>query len=102
MTQDQITGLLRQLLPVFGGIAIALGWLTADQVGKWTGILLQAVGPMSVIGGIVWSLLANSKTAIITAAANMPEVKKVELTTTPEAKSLEAATPDNVNVGPTK
>ena len=107
MTQDQLMGLIRQLLPVVGGIAVALGWFTADQVGKLMQVILQIAGPVSVVLGAIWSLIANGKVSILTSAANMPEVKKIVVAaaeSTPEAteaaRSLAIATPVNVVLEP--
>jgi hypothetical protein len=66
MTWDQIAGLLRQLLPFFGGFAVARGWLTTEQ-------MTAAVGALITLGGIGWSIKANSKTSIIKATAGMNE-----------------------------
>ena len=34
MTQDQLMGLLRQVLPILGTLATAFGWLTPDKVAS--------------------------------------------------------------------
>jgi len=74
MTTDQIMGVLRQILPILGGLATGLGWLTVDQVTGYTQIILQIAGPAVSLVGIIWSLKANSKTSILTAVSNMPEL----------------------------
>jgi hypothetical protein len=66
MTWDQIAGLLRQLLPFVGGLAVARGWLTTEQ-------MTAAVGAIITLGGIGWSIKANNKTSIIKASAGMNE-----------------------------
>lgn len=103
MTQDQLMGIVRVLLQVFGTIATMLGWVTPDQVGEMTANILAAVGPIMNVVGLVWTAMANSKTSILTSAARMPEVKEVVLTKKPDADSskdsvasLLKATPDNV------
>lgn len=75
MTQDQIMGLLRQLLPVLGTLATSLGILTADQVGSITATVLTLAGPVMIVGGAIWALFANSKTSIIKSAAAMGETR---------------------------
>jgi len=100
MTTDQIMGLIRQVLPVIGGIAVALGWFTPDQVATLTQKVLAIAGPGLVFAGVIWSLFANSKAAILTSAGNMPEVKAVVLERgAPDTPSLSgSATPSNVRV----
>ena len=101
MTTDQIMALIRQALPLLGGVAIALGWFTADQVSAFTQVILQIAGPGLAFIGVVWSFFANNKTSILTSAANMPEVKEIKLEPhAPETAALSAATPSNVKVGP--
>ena len=96
ITQDQLMGLLRQLLPVLGGLALAFG-VSQATVNYWINVIFQIAGPLSIIAGIVWSLIANNKTSILTAAANLPEVKEITLDKkSEEAPALEAATPANV------
>ena len=101
MTTDQIMGLIRQVLPLLGGVAIAFGWLTADQVGALTQKALAIAGPFLMLAGVIWALIANGKASILTSAANMPEVKKIELDPhAPETSALAgSATPSNVRVG---
>lgn len=99
-------GLLQQLLPTLGGIAIALGWLTKEQVAEWVAFILQIAGPLMIVAGLVWSFIVNSKAAIITSAAQMTDsagnklVKSVEVANTPEGRAIAApaVTPANVIV----
>lgn len=97
-SQDQVVAQLRLLLPALGSMAIMLGIMSPDLVGKWTTLILTAIGPAMIIGGMIWSLIANSKKSIITSVANMPEVQKIKLEPTVEARQLEAVTPENVKV----
>lgn len=97
MTGDQWMALLRQVLPLIGGLAIGLGWLTADQVGKITQVVLQVAGPFMALAGVVWALIANNKSSILTSAANMPEVRKIILEpSAPDTPALNQSTPTNV------
>ena len=64
MNQDQIMGLLRQVLPIIGGIATALGWLSPDKVASLTATILAIAGPAAMLVGVVWSLIANKQTSI--------------------------------------
>lgn len=72
MTWDQIAGLLRQILPFVGGFAIARGWLNTEQVAGITGAVVT-------LGGVLWSIKANSKGSIIASATKMPEVDSNKL-----------------------
>ena len=73
MTSDQFMGLVRQAIPLIGGIAVAMGWLTTGQVARTTEIVLQIGGPLFVLWGIIWSYVANSKESIVQSVAAMPE-----------------------------
>lgn len=97
MTQDQVMGLLRQLLPAIGALALVLG-VSQTTVSYWTNLILQIAGPISIVVGVIWSLVANSKKSILTSAANMPEVKEITIDkTAPAASELAGAgTPNNV------
>lgn len=90
MTNDQLMGIVRQIVPILGTLATSFGWLSATQVTGITSIVYQIAGPALLLVGIVWSLIANSKTSILTAAANIPELAKpIEVTD----RNLAAAVP---------
>lgn len=73
-----------------GTLATSFGWLSASQVTGVEAIVYQVAGPALLLVGVVWSLIANSKTSILTAAANMPELAKpIEL----KDRDLAAAVP---------
>lgn len=72
-SQNQIMGILRQLLPALGAVAVTLGWVTQEQLGQVTAIILELAGPIMLIAGWALSLKANTKTSIIKAAAGMTE-----------------------------
>lgn len=97
MTQDQWMGVLRQILPLFGGVLVTLGLVSQGTINHWIEIAMTIVGPLMTIAGIVWQIVANNKKSILTSAANMPEVKKIELKSTESGKELERVTPSNVN-----
>ena len=54
------------------------------------------------IGSVAYGIYKNSKAKLITTVAQMPEVKKIELTQTSASAVLAADTPSNVTVGTTK
>lgn len=99
MSSEQWLALLRQVLPMLGGMAIALGWLTVNQVSELSAALLGAVGPLTILGSAVWAIYLRKKSEIIKSAAAIPEVKKITLDpASPETKDLNQATPHNVVV----
>lgn len=73
MTQDQVMGLLRQLLPVIGTILTAFGWTDAAGWANWTNMIMAAAGPAMILGSAVWTVIANTKAAKIKAVAAMKE-----------------------------
>jgi len=86
MNWDQISALIRQVVPFLGGFAVARGYITADQL---TGI----VGAIIAVGGVVWSLFVNRPASIAASAQALPGVTVV---TTPAAdpsvvKAVDAA-----------
>lgn len=102
---EQVKSAIRWLVATFGGLV--MGWAAArgwDLSG-----LLSLMNPEALISFaatmvvLVWSMFSNSKVGIITAAAKIPEVKKVELVPadpSPEAKKevarLAQSTPPEV------
>lgn len=75
MSQDQIMGLLRQILPIIGGIATALGWISPEKVASLTATILSIAGPVIALAGIVWALVANSKSSIAASIGAMAETR---------------------------
>jgi len=71
MTSDQISGLIRQLVTLFGAIATTLGF-TID-LGPALDLVLQIAGPIGVIIAAVWSWVANTKSSIVASVAAMDE-----------------------------
>lgn len=112
MTQEQWMGLLRQILPVLGTLAVSLGVLTPDQVGRGSAFILTIAGPMMIIASAVWSIIDKSDTSLIAkvdviakdptspvqgiVTANTPEgrdlAEKIEGNTTVQAGTQAAAT----------
>lgn len=92
MSNDQITGQLRQLLPILGSIAVALGWIAPDKASAIVTNILAVVGPLMVLGGIIWTGFANTEKALVQSAAAVPGTVVI---TTPE---LAKATPEQNNI----
>jgi hypothetical protein len=75
---DQLMGLVRQVLPVIGGILVALGWLPETFIAAIKAnmeSILAAISALWVAGGAIWAAWANSKTSIVQSVAQMPESK---------------------------
>lgn len=101
MTQDQIMALIRQIVPILAGLAIARGYSQKD-VAQWSDLALQIAGPLLAMGGLVWAYIANRKTSIIKSASQMPEVDSKKLAAAisdPNLKQAasQAATPQQEN-----
>lgn len=98
MSQEQILGLVRQILPVLGGVAVSFGWLTTNQVSDVTATLLQIAGPIMIVGSAIWSAINKTKANLVSTVAALPEVKTIELKPTVAGTALAdpAVTPPNV------
>lgn len=99
MTPQQ-TALVQQILTIVGSIVSAMGWSTQTEVSTWITTIMQAVGPLAALGGLVWAVLTTRKTAIVTQVASMPEVRAVITEPTTDGRSLANtnSTPSNVVV----
>lgn len=73
MNQDQILGIVRNAVALFGGIAVGRGWFSAEQITMIGGIV-AAVVPF------VWTLFVHTDGAKIAAVTAMPDVKQVVIT----------------------
>lgn len=92
MNSEQIMILLRDVLKVGGGIAIALG-ATDAQVAQWTQIALLAGGALASIGGVVWSQARNTDAATVGKAVALPDVKGITVTKPELATAARQADP---------
>lgn len=99
MTPQQ-TALVQQILSIIGMVLTTLGWSTPAEVATWTTTIMQAIGPMAALGGLVWSVITTRKSAIVTQVASLPEVRAVITEPTPAGRNLANtdATPTNVVV----
>jgi hypothetical protein len=101
MSSDQILALIRQILPVLGGIAVTFGWLTPGQVETTTATVLSIAGPALIIASTIWSVVAHTQANTLTSAAAIPNVKTITLDPMVAGTSaLVQATPANVKSGP--
>jgi hypothetical protein len=86
---------IRQLLLVTGsalGTYFAhKGLLSQDQVTLLGTVLPAAVGALMVLGGSIWTVISRKQANMVAAVAQMPEVNKVETTSTVDGKNLAIA-----------
>lgn len=98
MSNEQIMALIRQILPVIGGIAVSFGWFSVGQVEGITNTILQIAGPALIVISTIWALVSRTKTSMVAAVAALPEVKEIKVEPTVEGTRLASATPPNVTV----
>jgi fumarate reductase subunit D len=60
---EKIKGIARHILTLVGGILIALGLINADDVDILTTAVVELVGSVFVIWGVVASWINKDKTA---------------------------------------
>ncbi len=84
MNQDQLIGLLRNAVSVGGGYAIGRGWLNGEQVT----LLGGAIG---TVVPLVWTYFAHTDAAKLSAAAAIPDVKKIVVSVNSNGPIKEAA-----------
>lgn len=95
MTQDQMMGLLRQVLPILGTILAALGFgKIAVGIATYTDTIMAIAGSVFNVASIIWALVANSKTSIIKSTSAMPEVDSSKLAAAINDPNLKAAAKD--------
>lgn len=101
MNPAQLEGTIRQFLPFFSGIALALGWTWFDGVAS---AILMALGPVMGLASLIWSLVSKKQANIVAAAAalrdanSVPIVERIALAPTVAGHDVEAATPHLPNV----
>ena len=96
MNPTQITTTAAPIIAFLAGLAAGRGLFGWDQA-TWITVLTGLAG----LGATIWAAVTTRKTAMVTAVANMPEVKAVTLdATAPGAAAVSAATPSNVAVHP--
>ena len=85
--QDQVLGLVRNLLALGGGLAIGRGWLSGEQVtliGGAAGSLIP----------LAWTFLTHTDGAKLAAVAALPDVKKIITVANPASDAVKAAMND--------
>lgn len=87
MSADQITALVRQLLPILGTM-LALFGFSASTASSITNLLMQIAGPIVVVGSAIWAAVANRPASI---AASAQKIDGVEVNTSGAAPAVSAA-----------
>jgi hypothetical protein len=102
-SQDQLVGQLRLLITTIGGIATTLG-ASSVSTEHWINLVLLLVGPIVVVGGIVLSLIANSRKSIMKAASKpvATGVPAPQIVLPKVEADLAQQLPNNVNTTETK
>ena len=103
MSQEQILGQLRQILPVVGTILVSLGVMKPETVGNLTSTILVIAGPIMIIVSAVWSLIDKTKTSMVAKVDAMAKdptspVLGVIMAPTAEGKDLAASIPGSTTV----
>ena len=70
MNYDQLTGVVRAIVPALVAYVVGKGWIPAGAASD------VAAAIMAVLAA-VWSVKNNAPATVIATVANMPEVKKV-------------------------
>lgn len=77
MSQAQILSLLRQIITFASAYLIGAGYLTNEQAGALGEIILGLVP----VASFAWALWASRKAGIVNAAAAIPNVTGIQVTT---------------------
>jgi hypothetical protein len=96
-SQDQVVAQLRLIIPALGTLVSAFG-VASTQVNNYEQMALVAVGPIADFVTAIWSLYANSRKSIMTAAAKpvAPGIAPPQIQLPPEEAELAKALPANV------
>lgn len=94
MNPTQIITSAAPVIAFIAGLLAGRGVFGFDQA-TWITILTAVGG----LGATIWAAFTTRKTAMVTAVANMPEVKSVSLEPSASgATAVAAATPGNVTI----
>jgi len=61
MNTPKINGIIRHVLTLIGGIAIALGWISEDQLAEGITLIVGAVGAVMALYAFVKSFFDPTK-----------------------------------------
>ena len=63
--QEQILEQLKLLLPAIGGLLTMMGLLTPAESAKWITTIMNAAGPMMILGGMIWGVLDKRQKSLV-------------------------------------
>lgn len=79
MTLDMAMGLVRQVFPFLGAVAVTMGLLKPEVATSLVDQALVVGGGIITLIGTAWAIKANTKASILQSAEQMPEVHKIEV-----------------------
>lgn len=97
MTFDQFNGQLRQWLPIVSTTLVVTGILKPAEVATAMDAVMQVIGGIGMLGGMIWSWRANSKAAIVASATKPENVAATVRAVTQAAPETTAAVVSAVN-----
>lgn len=103
ISQEQVLGLLRQILPIIGTLLVSLGLMKPETVGNFTSTILTIAGPVMIVISAIWSLIDKTKTSMVAKVDAMAKdptspVVGIITTNTPEGKDLANSMPGSTTV----
>lgn len=104
---DQISGILRQFVPLVAGIAIALGYLTQKDaetiivsVNEFLVNVAKVIGPLGAIAGVLWSVKVNTGPAILQSASSVLKAEAASGVLVAGSQEVKKATLEVANAMP--
>lgn len=103
MSNEQLLGLLRQILPIVGAVAVSLGWMKPDEVGGFIATALSVAGALLIIVSAIWTLVTNARNALIKKADVIAKeqdspLKALVMTNTREGREMAESLPGMTSV----
>jgi hypothetical protein len=100
-SQDQVMAQLRILIPALATAATAFG-VSSTEAGSYAQIALACLAPISYVVVAIWSIMANSRAAIMAKAAKPvePGAPPPQIILPAQEKALADALPANVTSKP--
>lgn len=75
MTQDQVLGQVRQILPAIGWVLIFTGKISPETWGAFMAVVPQALGATFILGSAGWALFSTTRASLMKNVARMPETE---------------------------
>lgn len=75
MTQDQVMGQVRQILPAIGWGLVFTGKISPETWGAFMSVAPQALGALLVLGSYGWTLIANTRRSLMKSIVQMPQTE---------------------------